>query len=38
MDNTSITRRPHKSPAHTVKDHRIGLSAFPFSPAAEASE
>ena len=32
MDNHPLARRPHKSPAHTVKDLGAGLSAFPFSP------
>ena len=29
MDNTPPARRPHKSPAHTVKDRGDGLSAMP---------
>ena len=29
MDNHPPARRPHKSPAHTVKDPGSGLSAFP---------
>lgn len=42
MDNHPLARRPHKSPAHTVKDRRnrpqrlIPFCLFPF--AAEASE
>ncbi len=27
MDNHPLARRPHKSPAHTVKDPGVGLSA-----------
>ena len=35
MDNHPLARRPHKSPAHTVKDLGAGLSAFPLPhPAA----
>ena len=35
MDNYPLARRPHKSPAHTVKDLGAGLSAFPLPrPAA----
>src|SRR5687768_5544283 len=37
MDNHPPARRPHKSPAHTVKDHRVGLSAFPFSPQHQSA-